>query len=208
VLRPTPFKHVGIFPEQAANWDFVERAAREFGGGERRLLNLFAYTGTASLAAVRAGYAVTHVDASKSSIAWARENLAASGLADDAMRLVLDDALAFAKREVRRGARYDAILLDPPHHGRGPRGETWQFEEDLAPLIDACAKLLAERAILVLSSYAIGYSPLAFENLLAELPGGRVRSDELALPEESSPRFLPAGFCARWGRGLELDLGP
>lgn len=209
VVRPTPFKHVGIFPEQAANWDFVERAARALALERPRLLNLFGYTGTASIAAAQSGFAVTHVDASKSSLEWLRENAAASGLAEDALRIVLDDALAFARREVRRGVRYEGILLDPPHHGRGPKGETWQLEEHLAPLSDACRELLAEQAFLVLSTYAIGFSPLAFANLLSEFPNGRVEADELALPEENDngpPRFLPAGFCARWARGLELEL--
>ena len=149
MLKPTAFKHVGLFPEQAANWDWLANKARGLGDAPR-LLNLFAYTGMASIVAAQSGYAVTHVDASKTSLAWARENAAASGLAGDAMRVVLDDALAFARREVRRGSRYAGILLDPPHHGRGPKGETWQLEEHLAPIIEACGELLEERAFLVL----------------------------------------------------------
>lgn len=206
VVRPTPFKHVGLFPEQAANWVWLERATPRLGEQRPRLLNLFGYTAAASVLALRQGWEVTHVDASRTSLAWARENLAASGLAEDAMRLVLDDALAFARREVRRGARYQAVLLDPPHHGRGPKGERWQFEELLAELLDACAGLLAERALLVLSTYAIGSSPLAFANLLSELPGGAVEAGELALPESGAgARRLPCGFCARWWRGFEVD---
>ena len=207
VVRPTPFKHLGLFPEQAANWDWL-RAARPLLAAERpRLLNLFGYTGTASVLALRAGIEVTHVDASKTSLAWARENLAASGLAPESMRVLLDDALSFVQREQRRGARYHAILLDPPHHGRGPRGERWQLEEHLAPLVEACGLLLEERALLVLSTYAVGASPLAFANLLAELPGGRVAAGELAIPESGAngtPRLLPCGFCARFWRGVEL----
>ena len=135
-------------------------------------------------------------------LAWTRENARLSGLAEDALRLVLDDALAFARREARRGARYHGILLDPPHHGRGPKGEKWQFERDLAPLVEACGKLLAERSFLVLSSYAIGYSALAFANLLGELEGGAVEAGELVLREEGEgARLLPCGFCARWVRG-------
>jgi 23S rRNA (cytosine1962-C5)-methyltransferase len=205
VARPTPFKHVGIFPEQSANWDLVGRAARGFGADRPRLLNLFGYTGAASLLAVQAGYEVTHIDASKTSLAWARENLAATGLPEEAMRIVLDDALAFAQREARRKARYHVLLLDPPHHGRGPKGETWQFEDSIAALVEAVRDLAADRALVVLSSYAIGCSPLTLENLLAELGPGDLESGELALPEQGPRgRLLPAGFCARWSRGVEL----
>ena len=205
VARPTSFKHVGIFPEQATNWDLVARAAGSFGVGKPNLLNLFGYTGAASVLAVQAGYDVTHVDASKTSIAWARENLAASGLAPDAMRVILDDALAFARREGRRGARYQAVLLDPPHYGRGPKGEKWQFEDSIGSLVAAVRDLVADRALVVLSSYAIGCSPLTLENLVADLGPAELESGELTLPERSPRgRLLPAGFCARWSRGVEL----
>lgn len=202
LARPAPFKHVGIFPEQAANWELVRRVRPLLGDGPPRLLNLFAYTGAASVLAVQAGYEVTHVDASRSAIAWTLDNLAASGLSRDAVRVLCDDAPAFVRREARRGARYHVVLLDPPHHGRGPRGETWQFEQGIAPLVAAAGELLEERALLVLSTYAIGYSPLALVNLLQELPGGRLEAGELALPEGRGERLLPAGFCARWTRGL------
>jgi 23S rRNA (cytosine1962-C5)-methyltransferase len=203
--RPAPLKHVGLFPEQAANWRWVERLRAALGDGTPRLLNLFAYTGAASVLAARAGFAVTHVDASRASLAWTRDNAAANGLAPDALRLVLDDALAFTRREARRGGRYDGVLIDPPHYGRGPRGERWQFETGIAPLLATVGELLAERAFLVLSTYAIGYSPLAFVNMLAELEGGEVEAGELALPEEDAgpdlpARRLPCGFCARWWR--------
>ncbi len=209
LLRPTPFKHVGLFPEQAANWEFV-RAAGELlqaAGVERpRLLNLFGYTGAASVLARQQGWEVTHVDASKASLGWLRENLEASGLGARSVRILCDDALGFARREVRRGSRYEAVLLDPPHYGRGPKGERWQLEEGLAPLVEAVGSLLVERGLLVLSTYAVGYSPLAFRNLLAELPGGACSVGELALAEEGAEgRHLPAGFCARWWRGLELE---
>jgi 23S rRNA (cytosine1962-C5)-methyltransferase len=209
VIQPTPFKHVGIFPEQACNWDLIERAGACFAGSKPHLLNLFGYTGTASLVAARAGFAVTHVDASKTSLAWLKDNILASKLPADCVRIVLDDALAFARREVRRGTKYAAILLDPPHFGRGPKNEVWQFEDHLAPLLEACRALLDARGLLVLSSYAIGFSPLAFQNLLAEFDGGTALADELALPEageSASVRHLPAGFCARFVRGLELDI--
>ena len=206
-IRPTPFKHVGLFPEQAANWEWVEKYGAPLLADGPRLLNLFGYTGAASLGAARAGWHVTHVDASKASIAWARENAALSQVPEDRLRFLVDDALAFARREVRRGTRYAGILLDPPHYGRGPKGEKWQFETGIAPLLEACAALLAERSFLILSSYAIGYSPLAFVNLLDDFEGGTVEAGELALLEESegSPaRHLPCGFCARWSRGLAL----
>lgn len=204
IVRPTPFKHVGLFPEQAANWVWLQSATASLGEARPRLLNLFGYTAAASIVALQEGWEVTHVDASRTTLAWARENLAASGLAEDAMRLVLDDAAAFARREARRGARYHGVLLDPPHHGRGPKGERWQFEEHLAGLIEACAALLAKRSFLVLSTYAIGSSPLAFANVLGELPGGRVSAGELALSESgANARQLPCGFCARWWRGFE-----
>lgn len=207
VVRPTPFKHVGLFPEQAANWELVRTAGETLGhpgGAPPRLLNLFGYTGAASVLAALQGWEVTHVDASRASVAWLRENMAASGLGERAIRVFVDDALALARREVRRGSRYHAVLLDPPHYGRGPKGEKWQLETGLAPLLEAVRDLLEERSLLVLSTYAVGYSPLAFRNLLEELGGGEVSAGELALPEQGSARLLPAGFCARWWRGLEL----
>lgn len=200
LIRPTPFKHVGLFPEQASNWSFVEERGRELGRGAK-LLNLFGYTGAASVLAAQAGFEVTHVDASKASLNWTRENAVASGLGERALRIVHEDALAFANREARRGNKYAGVLLDPPHYGRGPKGEKWQFEESFAPLLEAVGQLLDERAFLVLSTYAIGYSPLAFHNLLSELEGGEVEAGELALREEAGERLLPCGFSARWWRG-------
>ena len=179
------------------------RAAAGRPAAERpRLLNLFGYTGAASVLAAQAGFAVTHVDASRASLDWARINAVASGLGERGLRLVHEDALGFARREVRRGSRYAGVLVDPPHYGRGPRGEKWRLEEGLAPLIEACGRLLDERGFLVLSTYAVGYSPLALVGLLDELEGGAVEAGELALPEEASGRLLPSGFCARWSRGL------
>jgi len=205
LIRPTPFKHVGLFPEQAANWKWIgERgAALAQGGGVRPLLlNLFGYTGAASLQAVRAGWKVVHVDASRTALDQASANLRLNRLPADAVRWLLDDAAAFAAREVRRGRAYHGILLDPPHYGRGPKGQKWVFEEGIAPLLESCGKILAKipGAFLILSTYAIGCSALALEGLLQDLGGGRVEAGELALPEEEGGRLLPCGFCARFVR--------
>jgi 23S rRNA (cytosine1962-C5)-methyltransferase len=201
VIRPTPFKHVGLFPEQAANWERVTDAFPLFGVERPRLLNLFGYTGAASVLAAQRGYEVTHVDASKASVAWTRENAEVSGLPDDAMRLVLDDALGYARREARRGSKYNVVLLDPPHYGRGPKGETWQFEDGIAPLMATVRDLLAPRALVILSTYAIGCSPLTFHNLMQELGEGEIEAGELALPAREGGLELPCGFCARFLRG-------
>lgn len=212
VIRPTPFKHVGLFPEQAANWAWVEQRraqleARLAPGTAPRLLNLFAYTGAASVFAAKSGWDVVHVDASRASLDWAAENARASALDANAIRWMLDDALAFARREVRRGNRYHGILADPPSYGRGPKGEKWELESGLAPLLEACSALLEPLpgAFLVLSAYAVGYSPLAFANVLREFGPGEIETGELALPEDESgaaaaPRLLPCGFCARFTR--------
>ncbi len=209
LIRPTAFKHVGLFPEQAANWDYIARVGRELkasGEDKPRLLNLFGYTGAASVLAAADGWDVTHVDASKQSVAWLRENIAASGLPERVMRLMVDDALGFARREVRRESKYSAVLLDPPHYGRGPKGEKWQLEDSLATLIETAGQLLEERGVLVLSTYAVGYSPLAFQNILGDLGAGEVSVGELALQEEGEDgRFLPAGFCARFARGVTVE---
>jgi len=207
LVRPTPFKHVGVFPEQAANWRWLADLAPRFGDGPRRLLNLFAYTGAATLAAVQAGYDVTHVDASRTSLAWARDNARASGVEEGRIRFLLEDAPAFVQREARRANRYAGVLIDPPHYGRGPQGEKWQLEDHLAELVQGAGSILAERAFVCLSAYAVGFLPLALANLLQELGDGAVEAGELALPEEDvpgapPPRLLSAGMCARFTRGL------
>jgi len=199
-VRPTPFKHVGVFPEQATNWEWT-RAMGERLTGAPRLLNLFGYTGVASVLAAQDGFRVTHVDASRTSLAWLRANADASGLAQGALRILCEDALAFARREARRGASYEGILLDPPAYGRGPKGEKWVFESGIAGILATCRELLAERSFLALSCYAIGTSPLAMANLLAGLGEGEISAGELALPEAGDrERKLPCGFCARWSR--------
>lgn len=218
LIKPTPFKHVGLFPEQASNWEAIEGVRRELAAaGEERpkLLNLFGYTGAASVLAAAAGWEVTHVDASKTAITWTVDNAEASGLGRSAMRVICEDAMRFARRDVRRGSKYNAILLDPPHYGRGPKGEVWQLEDHLAELVELAGALAAPRAMVILSTYAVGYSPLAFRNLFGDLGEGSIEAAELAISEESSaadggaPRLLPAGFCARWARACAHDAdGP
>jgi len=207
LVRPTPFKHVGLFPEQAANWRWAEALAPRLEGGPMRLLSLFGYTGAASVLAARAGFEVTHVDASKASLAWARDNTRASGMEEGGIRFLLEDARAFVQREVRRKSRYEGVLIDPPHYGRGPQGEKWQFEDHVAELVAGAAQLCSERAFVALSAYAIGFLPLTLLGLLEELGGGQAEAGELALPEQAvagaaPPRLLSCGMCARWSRGL------
>lgn len=199
-VEPSAFKHVGLFPEQAANWLWVGER-RERLGRRPRLLNLFGYTGAASVTSALAGYEVTHVDASRASLDAAVRNGQASGLGERPFRVLLEDALAFVEKEARRGRTYDAVLLDPPHYGRGPKGQKWELEVGLAPLVEGVAGLLAERAVVVLSIYAVGYSPLALANILERLDG-RLEVGELVLPEEGSGRLLPCGYCARLERGI------
>lgn len=208
LVRPTPFKHVGLFPEQSANWAFTRERIGELSGElaaredrRPRLLNLFAYTGAATVMASLSGAFVTHVDASKPALRWAKDNAARSGLKPDAVRWILDDALAFVRREQRRGQRYDGILLDPPPYGRGPDGQRWTFEDGVLDLLSDCRQLLSEGpAFVLLSCYAVGTTPLAFLQMLQDLGDGQVESGELAIPQEGSTRLLPAGLCARWWR--------
>lgn len=204
-IQPTPFKHIGIFPEQAANWKWVsqQRSLLQKQTDEPlRMLNLFGYTGVASILAAQEGWQVTHLDASRASVDWAAENASRSGLDDRAIRWILEDAAKFVARERRRGNTYHGILLDPPHYGRGPKGEKWQFENGIMPLLEDAHALLAPApgSFLILSSYAIGCSPLAFENMLGDLGKGHVECGELWIPETSSGRRLPCGFCGRWQR--------
>ena len=206
IVRPTPFKHVGVFPEQAANWAWLTDLKGSFDVERPKLLNLFGYSGAASVVAAQAGYEVTHVDASRTSLAWAGENAAKSGLGDRPWRVLLEDAPTFAAREARRGSTYEVVLLDPPRHGRGPTGETWDLSEGLAPLLQSLRGVLSERAAVCLSTYAVGLSPLSLVGALSVLGEGEVEAGELALTEEGpgdgEPRLLPAGFCARFTRGF------
>ena len=204
--RLSAFRHLGLFPEQLPHWDWMLEAIASHKPGpdapRARVLNLFAYTGAASLLAAKAGAEVTHVDASKKAIAWARENQAASKLADSPVRWILDDARKFVAREVRRGRVYDVILVDPPKFGRGPGGEVWDLFEHLPPLLEDCTKLLAaERARLVLTAYAIRASALSIGQLLeASLAerGGTIETGELVIREEGGGRGLSTSLYSRW----------
>ncbi|MEL7610462.1 MAG: class I SAM-dependent methyltransferase [Bacillota bacterium] len=202
IVRPTGFKHTGLFPEQAVNWDWmtslVEGAPRPF-----KVLNLFAYTGGASVALASAGAQVVHVDAAKGIVAWARQNAEASGIDPGAVRYIVDDAMKFVLREGRRGNRYDGILMDPPSYGRGPTGEMWKLEKDLYPLVAECAKLLSRDArFFLINSYTTGLAPSILKNVLkTALPPGIVESDEVALPIERDGLILPCGATGRWMRG-------
>ena len=199
--RFTSFRHLAFFPEQAANWAWLQSritAAPE----PPRILNLFGYTGVASLVCAAAGAAVTHVDASKKAVGWARENAALSGLADRPVRWIVEDARKYVQREVRRGARYEGVILDPPTYGRGPTGEVWRLFEDLPELIELCAGLISENAaFLLLNAYATRISGAALAHLMAQAVGergGRIDWGELALREEASEREVGLSFYARW----------
>lgn len=201
--RFTAFRHLAFFPEQAANWAFLDEAVRAAGGAEPpRVLNLFGYTGVASLVMAAAGAAVTHVDASKKAVAWARENAELSGLADRPIRWIVEDAKKYVAREVRRGSKYDGIILDPPKYGRGPDGQVWRLFEDLPELAGLCCELLSENAkFLVLNAYAERISGAALAGLLAEKlsdRGGQIGWGELALMEERGDRAIGMSFYARW----------
>lgn len=199
--RFTAFRHLAFFPEQAANWAWLDERIRTR-GGQPRVLNLFGYTGVASLVMAAAGAAVTHVDASKKAVAWARENAELSGLADRPIRWITEDARKYVQREVRRGSKYDGIILDPPKYGRGPTGEVWRLFEDLPELAGLCAELLSDDAsFLVLNAYAERISGAALSGLLAEKlngRGGQIEWGELALVEDAEDRQIGMSFYARW----------
>lgn len=201
LCRLSVFRHLGLFPEQKPNWDWMRRGIETI-GGRPRVLNLFAYTGCASMIAAKAGAEVTHVDASRKAIAWAKENQAASGLEDAPIRWILEDARKFVAREVRRGRTYDVILVDPPKFGRGPGNEVWEIARDLPPLMADCAALLArERSMLILTAYAIRASALAIGEVAREAlagRGGRFEIGELAIQEHGGTRLLSTSLFTRW----------
>lgn len=233
IVKPTSFKHVGLFPEQLSNWEWIQSVlavAKEVRRGLHRrpaehmsessaedsrtseglllqaphILNLFGYTGGATLAAAKAGAEVTHVDASKTAVAWARENAEASGLADKPIRWIVEDAMTFVERELKRGKSYDAIIMDPPAFGHGPKNELWKIEEDFLKLMKLCQQLLSEKPLFFLiNGYAAGYSPLAFAYNLEFLQkkfGGEIEYGDLAIEQKGTERVLPCGIFARWKR--------
>lgn len=201
-IKPMGFKHTGVFPEQAVNWDFVSRKIQKE-KREIQVLNLFGYTGCATLACMQAGAKVCHVDASKGMVQWAKENAVSSGIADRPVRWIVDDCIKFVQREIRRGNRYDGIIMDPPSYGRGPSGEVWKLEEQLYSLVELCSRVLSQDPLFfVLNSYTTGLSPAVMEYLLGVLLrkkfGGRVSSDEIGLPVTDTGLVLPCGSTAIW----------
>ena len=201
-IKPMGFKHTGIFPEQAVNWDWmmnkIKNSARDI-----KVLNLFAYTGGASVACLKAGASVCHVDSSKGMCEWAKENVASSGLRDKPIRFLVDDVVKFVNREIRRGHKYDAIIMDPPSYGRGTNGEVWKFEDNIAELVKLCMNVLSDKPLFFLiNSYTTGISSQVLENLLRiNIPKkakGKFSHGELGLPMTNSKMILPCGIYGRW----------
>ncbi len=207
-LKPFSFKHTGLFPEQAVNWEWFSnliRRASGKSGSPIRVLNLFAYTGGATLAAAAAGASVVHVDASRGMVGWAKENAAASGLENAPVRWLVDDCVKFVERELRRGNQYEGIIMDPPSYGRGPKGEIWKIEENIWPFLRLAAGLLSKNALFFLvNSYTTGLQPAVLSymmnQVLPEQMGGHVEADEIGLPVAESGLILPCGASGRWQR--------
>lgn len=201
-LKPMNFKHTGIFPEQASNWDFIMEKISS-AGRPINVLNLFAYTGAATVAAAAVGASVCHVDAARGMVAWARENAASSGLSDAPIRWIVDDCAKFVEREIRRGRKYDAIIMDPPSYGRGPTGEIWKLENNLFDFVKLCSGVLSDEPLFVIiSSYTTGLAPSVLkyisEMIFTSKYGGKSESEELGLRVEETGLYLPAGSTMRW----------
>ena len=207
-LKPFSFKHTGLFPEQATNWDWFSKKIHEAkkSGRDVKVLNLFAYTGGATLAAAAAGASVTHVDASKGMVTWAKENAASSGLGDAPIRWLVDDCVKFVEREIRRGNHYDAIIMDPPSYGRGPKGEIWKIEESVYPLVQLCAKLLNDKPLFFLiNSYTTGLQPAVLTYMIStafKRFDGKVTASEIGIPVSSNGLVLPCGASGRFEGNL------
>ena len=204
-VKPMNFKHTGLFPEQAANWDFAMEQIRR-AGRPISVLNLFAYTGGATVACAAAGASVCHVDAARGMVSWGRDNARASGLEDAPIRWIVDDCAKFVEREIRRGRRYDAVIMDPPSYGRGPSGEVWKLEDSLWPFVELVAGVLSDEPLFFLiNSYTTGMAPSVLtyilESLITPKYGGRTHSDELGLPVTESGLALPCGATGRWMAG-------
>lgn len=202
-VSPTNFKHTGLFPEQATNWDFMMNKIKN-SNRKIKVLNLFAYTGAATMACSKAGADVVQVDASKGMTEWAKENMRLSGLENNSIRFIVDDCLKFVEREYRRGNKYDAIVMDPPSYGRGPNGEVWKFEHNIYYLIQACLKILSDQPIFFLiNSYTTGISSIVLENILKTTilslyPDGKIDAGEIGLPITRDNLVLPCGIYGRW----------
>ena len=201
-VKPMNFKHTGIFPEQAANWDWAREKILA-AGREINVLNLFGYTGAATVSCAKAGANVCHVDAAKGMVQWGKENAVSSGLVDAPIRWIVDDCAKFVEREIRRGRRYDAIIMDPPSYGRGPGGEIWKLEQNLWPFVSLCAQVLSDDPLFVIiNSYTTGLSPSVLsyitESIITKKYGGRSDSQELGLPVTDSGLVLPCGATCRW----------
>ncbi len=201
-LKPFSFKHTGLFPEQATNWDWFSNLIKE---ADRpiKVLNLFAYTGGATVSAAKAGASVTHVDASKGMVGWAKENAASSGLADAPIRYLVDDCTKFVEREIRRGNKYDGIIMDPPSYGRGPKGEIWKIEDSVFPFIKLTSQLLSDTpAFFLINSYTTGLQPAVLSymlhTVLDPIHKGKVEAEEIGLPVKNNGLILPCGASGRW----------
>ena len=200
-IKPMGFKHTGLFPEQAVNWDWMIKKIKD-SKREINVLNLFAYTGGATVACLSAGASVCHVDSSKGMTTWAKENVESSGLRDRPVRFIIDDVVKFVQREIRRGRKYDAIIMDPPSYGRGKNGEVWQFENNIADLVELCTKVLSDNPLFFLiNSYTTGISAKVLENILylnMKNVKGTISSGEIGLPMKDSKLVLPCGIYGRW----------
>lgn len=201
-IKQMGFKHTGLFPEQAVNWDFmmdkISRSKRDI-----KVLNLFAYTGGATVACLKAGASVVHVDSSRGMVDWAKENVVLSGLEDKPVRYIVDDVVKFVKREIRRGNKYDAIVMDPPSYGRGANGEVWDIEKDFYPLVELCMEILSDNPLFfIINSYTTGLSKEVFTNILKKTIAlkykGEIYSEEIGLPIKDSELVLPCGICSRY----------
>ena len=200
-IKPMGFKHTGLFPEQAVNWDWMINKIKSE-KREIKVLNLFAYTGGATVACSYAGASVVHVDSSKGMVTWAKENIASSGLSDRPVRFIIDDVTKFVQREIRRGNKYDAIIMDPPSYGRGKNGEVWQFENNISDLVELCREVLSDNPLFFLiNSYTTGISSKVLENILnlkLKMKKGKLSSGEIGLPMKDSELVLPCGIYGRW----------
>ena len=199
-IKPMGFKHTGLFPEQAVNWDWMINKIKST-NKEIKVLNLFAYTGGATVACLSAGASVCHVDSSKGMVSWAKENVTSSGLQDRKVRYIVDDVVKFVNREIRRGNKYDAIIMDPPSYGRGTNGEVWKFEDNIYDLVELCSKVLTDKPLFFLiNSYTTGISSMVLENILKLNihAKGKFSNGEIGIPMQNSNLVLPCGIYGRW----------